>query len=190
MGKAEAIEALFAEARDAFGGIDILVCNAASGVFRNAMELDKRSWDWTMNINALSTLRCSQHAVPMMESRGGGRIVAVSSIGSLRTLPLYCGIGASKGAIETLARYLAVELAPRKIIVNCVAPGAVGTDEWKLYPEEGRNEILPQVPKRTPIGRMLTAEDVAKVVAFLCRFDLDAIVGQTITVDGGFSVYL
>jgi enoyl-[acyl-carrier protein] reductase III len=183
----EAIEALFAGTIDAFGGADILVCNAATGVFKSALDLDKRNWDWTLDINALSVLRCAQQVVPMMERRGGGRIVAVSSIGRQHVLPLYCAVGASKGALETITRYLAVELAPKKIITNCVAPGAMSNFE-RAYPGEGSQRIATEALRRTPVGRILDPEDVAKVVAFLCRFDIEGIVGQTIIVDGGFSI--
>lgn len=187
LGKPETVKTLFAEAGKAFGGVDILVCNAATGVFRRALDLDKRGWNWTLDVNALSVLHCAQQVVPMMEKRGGGRIVTVSSIGCRHVLPLYCAVGASKGALESLTRYLAVELAPKKIIVNCVAPGAISTFE-RVYPGEGNQRIMGEALRRTPLGRILTPEDVAMVVAFLCRFDVEGLVGQTITVDGGFSI--
>ncbi|MBT8334916.1 MAG: glucose 1-dehydrogenase [Deltaproteobacteria bacterium] len=186
MGKPDQINALFEEVTKTFGGIDILVCNAASGVFRNTMEISQREWNWTVSINTESVLLCSQQAVPLMEDRGGGRIINVSSLFSLRMLPYYAATGVSKGAMEILTRYLAVELAPKGIIVNAVAPGAVVTEEWKLYPN--RDETLRRILQRTPTGRHVTPEDVAKVVAFLCSNDAEEIVGQTIIVDGGFSL--
>lgn len=190
VGKRDQIDALFNEAEKAFGGIDILVCNAASGVFRPVMEIDQQAWDWTMSINAQSVLWCALRAEPLMEARGGGRIVTISSIGALRTLPFYAMTGASKATLEALTRYLGVELASKGVIVNAVVPGVVLTDGWNLYPTPDRDEILPQTLQRTPIGRFVTPEEVAKVVAFLCSSDAEAIVGQTIIIDGGFTLKL
>jgi enoyl-[acyl-carrier protein] reductase III len=110
-GEADDIGTLFDTVRQEFGGVDILLCNAASGVFRRLLEVDDQAWDWTMNINTRSALRCIQRAVPMMEARGGGRIVTVGSAWTDRTLPLYGMTGLSKGALTALTRYLAVELA-------------------------------------------------------------------------------
>ncbi len=184
IGKPDQIDLLFKEAEDSFGGVDILVCNAASGVFKPAMEIDQRSWDWTMDINTKSILWCAQHSVPVMEARGWGRIINISSTGTFRMLPLYSMIGVSKGAIESLTRYLAVELAPKGIIVNAIAPGVIPEEELAAYPHDYK-EIFSQNLKRTPLGRLVTPEDVAKVVAFLCSDNAEMIVGQTIIVDGG-----
>jgi len=187
LGKSNQIESMFTKAEESFGGVDILVCNAASGVFKPAMEVDQRSWDWTMDINAKSVLWCAQHTVPKMEARGWGRIVNVSSVGTFRMLPYYSMTGVSKGAIETLTRYLAVELAPKGIIVNAVAPGAISTEEWTSYPGGGE-AVLAETVQRTPLVRLVTPEDVARVVAFLCSDNAEGIVGQTITIDGGWSL--
>jgi enoyl-[acyl-carrier protein] reductase III len=187
IGKPDQIEAMFRKTEESFGGVDILVCNAASGVFKPAMEVDQRSWDWTMDINAKSILWCAQHTAPKMEARGWGRIVNVSSIGTFRMLPHYSMTGVSKGAIETLTRYLAVELAPKGIIVNAVAPGAISTEEWTSYPGGGET-VLAETVQRTPLGRLVTPEEVARVVSFLCSDNAEVIVGQTITIDGGWSL--
>ena len=103
-----------------------------------------------------------------MEKRGGGSIVAISSPGSQRVLPDYVAVGASKAALEALTRYLAVELSPKNIVVNAVSPGLVLTDALQHFAALGDPEIIPHAIANTPAGRLVTPEDVAEVVAFLC----------------------
>jgi enoyl-[acyl-carrier protein] reductase III len=177
---------MFDEVKEAFGGLDVLVCNAASGFIRPALEQDSRGWDWTMNINARSVLFCAQQAHPLMKARGGGYIVSISSLGSIRVMPEYVAIGASKAALEALTRYLAFELAADNIVVNAVSGGIVETDALKHFPR--RDEMLAGAIARTPAGRLTVPEDIAKVVAFLCTPDAQMIRGQTIIVDGGFTL--
>lgn len=176
------IERLLAETDAAFGGLDILVNNAASGYNRPVMQQRIKGWDWTFNINARAALFCSQHAVPLMQKRGGGYIVNVSSIGSSRILPNYVVVGASKAALEALTRYLAVELAPYNIIVNAVSAGPVETEALKHF---GTADILEQAARRIPAGRNVQPQDIAGVIAFLCSPAAFMIRGQTIIIDGG-----
>lgn len=192
LGKREQITELFAEIDKQLGGLDLLVNNAASGVFRDVLEVDEQGWDWTMRISAQSALWCAQGAVPLMERHGGGRIVNMSSLGSHHTLSKYAMVGTAKGALETLTRYLAVELAPKGILVNAVSPGAVrageGPDLWDLHPD--KDATLEYLSKRTPLGRLVNPGDVARAVCFLCGPDAAAVVGQVLAIDGGYSVTL
>jgi enoyl-[acyl-carrier protein] reductase III len=119
--------------------------------------------------------------------RGGGHIVSLSSLGSVRVLPNYVAVGVSKAAVETLTRYLAVELAAQNIVVNAVSGGLVETDALKHFPS--RDEMLGSAA-RTPAGRMVEPEDIADVVAFLCTPAARMIRGQTIVVDGGYSLLM
>lgn len=164
--------------------LDILVSNAASGVIKPAMELTPHHWDWTMSINAATLLPLAQRARPMMKQ--GGNIIAVSSLGALRAIPMYAAIGASKAALESLVRHLAVELAPDGIRVNAVSAGVVDTDALKHFPH--RDDILGNSLLKTPAGRLTTPEDVAGVALFLVSPLAQMIVGQTVTVDGGYSM--
>lgn len=177
---------MFEEIDQEFGGLDILISNAASGVLVPAMELEEKHWDWTMNINARGLLFTAQLAVPLMDKHGGGYIVSLSSLGSEFVLPNYTAIGVSKAAVEALTRYLAVELAPKNIIVNAVSGAAVDTDALTHFPN--REELLAAAIEKTPAGRMLEPQDLAKVVSFLCSSEAFMIRGQTILVDGGFSL--
>jgi len=190
VGEPDGIETLIAETAKAFGGLDILVCNAASGYNRPVMEQKIKGWDWTFNINARSVLFLSQKAAPLMEKRGGGAIVSISSLGSIRVLPDYVVVGASKAALEAITRYLAVELAPKNIVVNCVSAGVVETDALKHFRALQDDNVLVGAADRTPAGRIVTPQDVANVVGFLCTPAAEMIRGQTILVDGGYTLRL
>ncbi|MEP7199640.1 MAG: enoyl-[acyl-carrier-protein] reductase FabL [Chloroflexota bacterium] len=186
VGESDQIEKMFAEVKEVFGGLDILVCNAASGYIRPVLQQEVKGWDWTMNINARSVLFCAQHAHPLMKARGGGAIVSISSLGAIRVMPEYVVIGASKAAVEALTRYLAFEFATDNIVVNAVSGGIVETDALDHFPR--KEQMLSEGLARTPAGRLATPQDFAKVVAFLCSPDAAMIRGQTIIVDGGFTL--
>lgn len=166
------------------GPLAALVHNAATGVARPALETDVRHWDWTLNANARAFLQLAAVAAPQMAP--GSSIVAISSLGSSRVLKNYALIGTSKAALEALVRYLAVELAPRGIRVNAVSGGLVETGALEHFPN--REEMLRMGRERTPAGRMVAPEDIAAVVAFLLSPAAEMIRGQTIIVDGGFSL--
>lgn len=180
------IDVLFEEVEKQFGGLDFLVNNAASGYIRPVLEQKVKGWDWTMNINARAALFTAQKAAPMMQKRGGGAIVNVSSIGNGRTLPDYVVIGASKGALEAVTRYCAVEFSPMNIVVNCVSPGIIETEALQYF--QNTELMLKLAKERTPAGRLVEPEDVAKTIAFLCSPDANMIRGQVIFIDGGWSV--
>ncbi|MCJ7625620.1 MAG: enoyl-[acyl-carrier-protein] reductase FabL [Anaerolineaceae bacterium] len=182
----EQIDRLFDTIIEQFGALDIFISNAASGFNRPAMEQKERGWDYTMNVNARAFLFAAQRAVPLFEKRNGGKIVSISSQGSVRVLPDYVSVGASKAALESLTRYLAVELAPKGIVVNSVSPGLVETDALKHFSSLSDSNVIPRAIKNTPAGRIVTPEDVAEVVAFLCSPAAEMICGQDIVVDGGF----
>ncbi len=182
------LERLFAETDAAFDGLNILVCNAASGYNRPVIQQKVKGWDWTMNINARSALFAAQHALPLMQKRHGGAIVNISSIGSFRTLPDYVVVGASKAAIEALTRYLAVELGPYNIVVNAVSGGVVATEALKHFEITRDGTLLQAVAARTPAGRNVEPADIANVVAFLCTPAAAMIRGQVIVVDGGYTL--
>lgn len=186
VGDVEKIKGLFQEIDHEFGRLDVFVNNAASGVLRPAMELEESHWDWTMNINSKALLFCAQEAAKLMEKNEGGRIVSISSLGSIRYLENYTTVGVSKAALEALTRYLAVELAPKNIIVNAVSGGAVDTEALKHFPN--RAELLEEAKTKTPAGRMVEIDDMVNTVMFLIGEESSMIRGQTIIVDGGISL--
>ncbi|TET80465.1 MAG: enoyl-[acyl-carrier-protein] reductase FabL [Anaerolineales bacterium] len=186
VGDIDGIDALFDATEKEYGGLDILVCNAASGYNRPALKQKPKGWDWTMNINARSLLFSAQHAARLMQPRGGGHIVSISSPGSFRVLPDYVVVGASKAALEALTRYLAIEFSPLGIVVNAVSPGVVETDALKYFDLLKDGTVIPQAIAATPAGRLVKPEDVAGLVAFLCSPDASMIRGQIIIIDGGY----
>jgi len=164
------------------GPLDALVHNAATGVIRPALETEDKHWDWTMNANARALLQLARAAAPTMPD--GSAIVAISSLGAQRVLDNYVLVGTSKAALESIVRYLAVELAPR-IRVNAVSGGVVETGALEHFPNR---EAMLEAGRSNPVGRLVAPEDIAGAVAFLCSPDADMIRGQTIIVDGGYSL--
>jgi enoyl-[acyl-carrier protein] reductase III len=166
------------------GPLAALVHNAATGVARPALETTDRHWDWTLNANARALLQLARAAAPGMPP--GASIVAVSSLGSARVMENYALVGTSKAALEALVRYLAVELAPSGIRVNAVSGGLVETGALEHFPN--RDEMRRVARERTPAGRMVRPEDIAAGVAFLLSPEAEMIRGQTLVIDGGFSL--
>ena len=188
VGDLEALKAMFEEIDERFGGLDILVNNAASGYIRPIEEQRPKGWDWTLNINARSHLFAAQYALPLMRKRGGGVIVGISSLGSRFLMPEYVVIGVSKAAVETITRYLAVEFAKYNIRANAVSGGWVDTEAWQHFSDLA--EIVEGAKQQTPAGRLPSPDDMANAVAFLCSDESDMIRGQTIIVDGGYSLWM
>jgi enoyl-[acyl-carrier protein] reductase III len=167
----------------AAGPYRVVVHNAATGVIRPALETEDKHWDWTLNANARALLSLARATAPAMES--GASIVAISSLGAQRVLSNYVLVGTSKAALESVVRYLGVELAPRGIRVNAVSGGVVETEALDFFPN--KEEMLRSV-ERTPAGRLVEPGDIAAAVSFLCSPDAAMICGQTLVVDGGFSL--
>jgi enoyl-[acyl-carrier protein] reductase III len=166
------------------GPLDALVHNAATGVIRPALEAEKKHWDWTLDANAYSLLSLTQAAAPQMQP--GSSIVGVSSLGSVRVLENYSLVGTSKAALESMVRYLAVELAPRGIRVNAVSAAVVETGALDHFPN--KETMLREARERTPADRMVEPGDVADTVVWLCSPGAEMVRGQTLVVDGGYSL--
>jgi enoyl-[acyl-carrier protein] reductase III len=166
------------------GPFDVIVHNAATGVIKPALETEDKHWDWTLSANARALLSLARAAAPQMKA--GSSIVGVSSLGSTRVLDNYVLVGVSKAALEALVRYLAVELAPRGIRVNAVSAGVVETGALDHFPN--REQMISDSLERTPAGRLVEPNDVAEAVCFLCSPGADMVRGQTLVVDGGFSL--
>lgn len=183
--KPDHVENLFSLIGDSWGGLDVVVSNAASGVLKPARELTLHHFDWSMHINAAALLPITQQFLKM-DSKNEKSLVAVSSLGALRAIPNYTAVGASKAALESMVRHLAAEFAPEGMRINAVSAGTVDTDALLHFPN--RDELLESALERTPAGRLVHPQDVANVVIFLCTQFAAMIHGQTLIVDGGYSI--
>ena len=166
------------------GPLTALVHSAATGVIRPALEIEKKHWDWTLDANAYALLALAKAAAPQMQP--GSSIVGISSLGSTRVLENYVVVGTSKAALESLVRYLAVELAPQGIRVNAVSAGVVETEALDHFPN--KDEMVGEGLERTPAGRLVEPADVADAVTWLCSPGAEMVRGHTLIVDGGFSL--
>jgi enoyl-[acyl-carrier protein] reductase III len=184
VGIPESVDELFVAYRGHFDRLDILVSNAASGVLKPTVDMTLKHWRWCLETNALALNLLTQRALDLLAD--GGRVIALSSLGASRAMPGYGFIGASKAALEALARALAQELGPRGIRVNTVSAGVVDTDALAHFPN--RDELLANYARRAPAGPVLTPQDVAGAVYLLCLPEAAMINGHTLIVDGGFAI--
>ncbi len=184
MGNHDQIPAIFDGIKSKFGKLDILISNAALGLYTSMLEIDDKAWDLSMHTNARAFLNCVQLASPIMPDHS--RIVTLSSLGSIRYIPGYAAIGVSKAAIENMVKYMAIELASRHITVNCVSGGFIDTSALKVFPNY--EQMKKEVSERTPFKRIGTPEEVADVVVFMASPQASWITGQTVIVDGGYSL--
>jgi len=182
VGDAAQVEMMFARAIERFGHIDVLVNNAGIFPFKSFTELSQSEWRRVMSVNVDSLFYCTQAALKTMPNNG--RIISISSIASqvgFNGLTHYC---ATKGAVNGFTRSLAVELAPRNITVNAVAPGSIDT------PGAGgaavSSEVQAQMLKKIPLARKGQPADIASMVRFLASEEAGYVTGQVITVDGGW----
>lgn len=187
VGKDESLDKMFEQIKEEFGALDIVVANAAFGITGKIMEATRRYWDLTMASSSWSLIALAQRAVPLMRN-DWGRIISITSEGGTRVLEGYGLMGAAKGALESITRTLAVELAPKGILVNGVMAGAADTKSLRSIPTAQKQ--LKEAAQKTPVGRIVQPEDVADVIAFLASNQARMICGQFIAVDGGFSIVL
>ena len=161
-----------------------LVHCAATGVHKPFDQLTLRHFDWTFALNVRAFFELVQRLLPHFQP--GGSILGVSSGGATRAIPQYTLVGSTKGALEAMLRHLAVELAPRGIRVNILAPGTILTDVWKVLPDSERR--LSEAAERSTLKRLCTLEEVAQAAQFLCSDAASGIVGHTLVVDGGGTI--
>jgi len=175
------IETCVRDSATAVGGI---VHCAATGTHRGLEALNGKHLDWTFALNVRALFELVTRLLDRLDR--GACILGVSSLGATHALPHYTAVGVSKGALESLVRHLAVELAPRGIRVNTLRPGAVATEAWQAIPDAQAR--LAQAARRSPAGRLVTTEELALCAQFLCSAAAAGVNGQVLTVDGGETI--
>jgi len=179
------IEALVAKARQ-LGPIDILINNAGVEEITPLLEIPEAEWDRTLDTNLKSVFLCSQVAAHQMIADGrGGKMVNLGSIAGImppRKVPHYAS---SKGAVHTLTKQLALELAPHNITVNAVAPGVI-RNGLSTHHSLADPERAARIESGIPLGRVGSPRDIAHAVLFLVSEAADYITGVVLPVDGGF----
>jgi enoyl-[acyl-carrier protein] reductase III len=183
------INAMVEFVRERFGRLDILVSNAAGGGFRSLLDTNARHFEAAMNTNVRALLYLVQASIDMLgREQGRSKVIALSSHGSHLALPAYGTIGASKAALESMVRHLALELGNRGVNFNVVLAGLVATDSTRNLPQA--EAMFAAAADKTMVGRRpLLPEDVANAVAFLASPLADLVQGQTIVVDGGEGIH-
>lgn len=177
------IEALVQAAEETFGGVNILINNAARSFFRPLIDLREDGYDKIFDTNVKGTFLLSRACAKIMMGQGGGRIINITSVAAERGGPMMGVYHASKAAVKMLTMCMAVEWAPMNILVNAVGPGMTKTHFSQ--PIWANSEIERQLVSRVPQGRLAETEDIAGAVLFLCSDGAKFITGQTIYVDGG-----
>ncbi len=186
----EDVDEMINEIKLAFGSLDIIVSNAATGGFRPLIATTERNFEAAMNTNVRPVIYLVQAALPLLESsEQRAKVVAISSHGSFMALPMYGTIGSSKAALESVMRHFALELGDRNINFNVIRAGLVPTDSTKRLP--GAEQMFAGREHKSMTGeRLLEAEDVANAVLYLASPLSDLVQGETLTVDGGAAVHV
>jgi NAD(P)-dependent dehydrogenase (short-subunit alcohol dehydrogenase family) len=184
VGSAAGAQRVVDGALDAFGGLDVMVCNAGMAMPRDSLEISEDDWQRTLDVDLSGVFFCAQRAARVMLKRGRGAIVTISSLQAFAPLARRVAYAAAKGGVVAMTRSLAAEWAP-SVRVNSVAPGYVATPMVRELVAQGR--VDPEaVSRRTPFGRMAEPAEVASAVLFLASDEASFITGETIMVDGGW----
>jgi NAD(P)-dependent dehydrogenase (short-subunit alcohol dehydrogenase family) len=185
----EQMKAVFETAKARFGGLDVVVNNAGIGTAEGQLaDVPPHVFQRVMDVNVKGVWNGMRHGIPLLQARGGGSIVNMASILGLRAWPNQSTYSATKGAVIAMSRAAALELAPHRVRVNCVAPGIMLTPIYYDSPSGvpvNREKLAQHFARHQPIPRAGTADDVSSAVLFLSSDESSFVTGQTLVVDGG-----
>lgn len=187
--RSEEVRALVEHAVEELGGLDVMVNNAGVGVAATAPQTEEAEWDRLMEVNLKGTFLGMKYAIPAIRDSGGGSVINMSSIAALVGLPERAAYSAAKGGIYSLTRAAAMDHVGEGVRVNCIVPGTVDTP-WVQritsgYEDpEGAREAM---KARQPHGRLVTAEEIAAMAAYLASEEAASVVGAAMVVDGGMT---
>lgn len=184
--KVESVSSLVKTTLDTFGTIDILVNNAGVYIAHDALSLSETEWDTALSIDLKGVWLCSKLVLPTMVEKGKGKIINITSIAGLvgfNDSAAYC---AAKGGVVNLTREMALDYAPKGIGVNAIAPGVITSDMTAgiLQDEKMKQGMIAQ----TPVGKIGEPRDIAYAAVYLASKESDFMVGQTLVVDGGWTI--
>ena len=189
----EQVEAVIKQVVEEFGSLDILVNNAGINTFKHRVTIDefpREEWDRIVDVDLTSLYTVSKAAARVMVKQGSGRIINISSVVGLVPLRLQCAFAAAKAGVVNLTKAMAIELASRGVLVNCIAPGSILTDATKklFYDESGQfSENVKQMLGHIPLGKPGHPRDVANAALFLAAPESGYVNGHILTVDGGWT---
>jgi NAD(P)-dependent dehydrogenase (short-subunit alcohol dehydrogenase family) len=182
------VDAMVAKTTEAYGGVDILINNAAIAIYKLMTDFAPEEWDRVIGVNLRAIYLAARRCIPIMAQRGGGSIINFASIHARTTATTVTPYVASKGAVVSMTRAMALEGAPHKIRVNCILPGAIATpmllENWgDMAPDQ--HPLIPRIPLR----RFGDPDEIARVVQFMACDESSYMTGSDILVDGGLSAH-
>ena len=187
----DAVRELVSSVMSRWGRLDSLYNNAGVDAIGDITDVEAGDWDRCFAVNVTGTWLCSRHAVPAIETSGGGAIINQGSVAALVGIRRFAAYCAAKGAIVSLTRAMALDLAPRGVRVNCICPGTVRTQLMEsLLAERGGGNLEKGVEmtiEKYPLGRLGTPEDIARIALFLSSNDTAFVTGAIYVADGGMT---
>jgi NAD(P)-dependent dehydrogenase (short-subunit alcohol dehydrogenase family) len=188
---AEQVAAVVAQAASEFGRLDLLYNNAGVDSRGSVAEATEEDWDRCFAVNVKGTFLCSKAAIPHLRDAGGGAIINQGSVAGLVAVPNFAAYCAAKGAVVSLTRSMAIDLAPQRIRVNAICPGTVFTPLMEpMLRARGDGDLdagLAKTLVKYPIGRLGTPEEIARVALFLSSDESSFMTGSIVTADGGMT---
>lgn len=191
VGSDDGARAIVAATFGAWGRLDALYNNAGVDATGDVLDVTEEDWDRCFDVNVKGTWLCSKHAVPVMERGGGGAIVNQGSVAALVGIRRFAAYCAAKGAVVSLTRAMALDLAPQGIRVNCICPGTVLTPLMEtMIRQRGNGDLdrgIAMTVEKYPIGRLGAPEEIARVALFLVSDDAAFVTGSVHAADGGMT---